>query len=146
MERFFQLAKGPSGPAGWVGQITGKAFTMREFGTKIIEDFLVHKDLQLVADASLAYVPGHGTPTIKIISRNREPSSTSVRAVLGIRGEPTQPLEPANNFVRQEMTSHLSDEFDGTYVTITDLNRSALVSHPGRYLGVDRTHYLTVLR
>ena len=46
----------------------------REFGAKLIEDFLAHQDLRLVADTSGAYIPGHGTPTVIIVGRNHEPS------------------------------------------------------------------------
>ena len=34
----------------------------REFGVPLIEKFLAKQDLQLVADTSGAYIPGHGTP------------------------------------------------------------------------------------
>ena len=59
--------------AGWVGQITSNSFMKREFGTKLIEDFLAHQDLRLVADTSGAYIPGHGTPTVIIVGRNQRP-------------------------------------------------------------------------
>ena len=65
MALFFGLAKGGE-RAGWVGQITSNSFMKREFGTKLIEDFLPHQDLRLVADTSGAYIPGHGTPTVII--------------------------------------------------------------------------------
>ena len=42
----------------------------REFGSKLIEDFLAHQDLRLVADTSGAYIPGHGTPTVILVGRN----------------------------------------------------------------------------
>ena len=45
----------------------------REFGTKLVEDFLAHKDLRLVADTSGAYIPGHGTPTAILVGRNQRP-------------------------------------------------------------------------
>ena len=77
--------------AGWVGQITSNSFMKREFGTKLIEDFLAHQDLRLVADTSGAYIPGHGTPTVIIVGRNQRPVGPTVRAVLGVRGEPGRP-------------------------------------------------------
>src|SRR4051794_32036568 len=69
MERFFGLAKHgtASQPAGWTGQITSNSFMKREFGSKLIEDFLSRQDLRLVADTSGAYIPGHGTPTVIIV-------------------------------------------------------------------------------
>ena len=39
MAQFFALAK-DGDPAGWVGQITSNSFMKREFGTKLIEEFL----------------------------------------------------------------------------------------------------------
>ena len=72
MERFFQLAKPATGdqPAGWVGQITSNSFMKREFGSKLIEEFLAKQDLRLVVDTSGAYIPGHGTPTVIIVGRD----------------------------------------------------------------------------
>lgn len=57
MVLFFALAKS-STPAGWIGQITSNSFMKREFGSRLIEDFLAYKDLRLVADTSGAYLPG----------------------------------------------------------------------------------------
>src|SRR5690606_35812421 len=59
MERIFDLAKPAIGdqPAGWTGQITSNSFMKREFGTKLVEEFLPKKDLRLVVDTSGAYIP-----------------------------------------------------------------------------------------
>ena len=73
MALFFALAKSGE-QAGWVGQITSNSFMKREFGTKLIEDFLAHQDLRLVVDTSGAYIPGHGTPTVIIVGRNQTTS------------------------------------------------------------------------
>ena len=64
MELFFHLAH-PAGQtsAGWVGQITSNSFMKREFGSKLIEEFLPTVELRTVIDTSGAYIPGHGTPT-----------------------------------------------------------------------------------
>ena len=68
MALFFALAK--SGEhAGWVGQITSNSFMKREFGTKLIEDFLAHQDLRLVADTS--------APTSLATARRRSSSSAA---------------------------------------------------------------------
>src|SRR5699024_11537685 len=93
IERFFQLARTNEGdsPAGWTGQITSNSVMKRLFGTKLIEEFLVKKDLRLVADTSGAYIPGHGTPTVILTGRNQPPVGDTVRTVLGIRGEPGRP-------------------------------------------------------
>ena len=74
MAQFFALAKRGE-QAGWVGQITSNSFMKREFGSKLIEDFLARQDLRLVADTSGAYIPGHGTPTVIIVGRNQRARS-----------------------------------------------------------------------
>jgi hypothetical protein len=131
MERFFDLAK--SGErAGWVGQITSNSFMKREFGAPLIERFLPTKDLRLVADTSGAYIPGHGTPTVIIVGRNQRSVTETVRAVLGVRGEPGRPDDPAKGLVWTAITDHVDDEagYSDEWVTITDLRRSLLSEHP----------------
>ncbi|MFC9678866.1 BREX-2 system adenine-specific DNA-methyltransferase PglX [Streptomyces sp. NPDC056948] len=95
--RLFDLAvRGPGGRlggGGFVGQITANSFMKREFGKKLIEVFFRNRvELSHVIDTSGAYIPGHGTPTVILVGRNRIPSpERTVRAVLGVRGEPVQP-------------------------------------------------------
>ena len=95
-ERFFDLALAADDgrPAGFVGMITANSFMKREFGKKLIEEFFPKVDLTHVIDTSGAYIPGHGTPTVILFGRNRRPVGEQVRAVLGIRGEPTTPDDP----------------------------------------------------
>src|SRR5207245_1463627 len=91
MQRIFSLAVN----GGFTGQITANSFMKREFGKKLIEEFLPRVDLTHVIDTSGAYIPGHGTPTVILFGRSRSPVSREVRAVLGIRGEPSTPDDPA---------------------------------------------------
>ncbi|HPY24839.1 MAG TPA: BREX-2 system adenine-specific DNA-methyltransferase PglX [Mycobacterium sp.] len=133
MELFFHLAHQAGGtrPAGWVGQITSNSFMKREFGSKLIEKFLPTVDLRAVIDTSGAYIPGHGTPTAILVGRNQPPSVSTVRAVLGIRGEPGRPDEPAKGLVWTSITEHLDEVgFENTFVSVTDLPRATLNSHP----------------
>ncbi len=139
MELFFRLAiRGGTGQgAGHVGQITSNSFMKREFGKKLIEDlFAGHHldnpvDLTHVIDTSGAYIPGHGTPTVILIGRRRRPVSGDIRAVLGVRGEPGQPQDPAKGLVWTEITEHLdSPGFDGAYVSVADLTRQTLSAFP----------------
>ncbi|HCX84435.1 MAG TPA: BREX-2 system adenine-specific DNA-methyltransferase PglX [Micrococcales bacterium] len=139
MELFFRLAiAGSAGrPAGFVGQITSNSFMKREFGKKLIEELLAGQDysnpvdLLDVIDTSGAYIPGHGTPTVILVGRRRRPQADAVRAVLGVRGEPGQPGDPATGLVWSEIVEHVDDDaFDGTYVTVTNLERSVLATHP----------------
>lgn len=86
-ERMFELLV----PGGFVAQITSNAFMKREHGKPLIEQVLPHYDLTRVIDASGAYIPGHGTPTVILAARNRAPVGDHVRAVMGKRGEPSTP-------------------------------------------------------
>lgn len=130
MTQFFGLAK-TGQLAGWVGQITSNSFMKREFGTKLIEDFLAHRDLCLLVDTSVAYIPGHGTPTVIVVGRNNRPVGATVHAVLGVRGEPGQPENPAKGVVWTSIVEHVDDSgWDDTWVTIADLERSLLIRHP----------------
>ncbi|KXF57186.1 DNA methylase [Rhodococcus sp. SC4] len=130
MEKFFELAK-PGNRAGWVGQITSNSFMKREFGVPLIEEFLAKKDLRLVADTSGAYVPGHGTPTVIIVGRNHGTVHDSVRAVLGIQGEPGAPHNPAEGKVWTSIVEHVDRSgFEDQWVSIVDLRRESLSQHP----------------
>ena len=76
----------------------------REFGKKLIESFFPTVDLTHVIDTSGAYIPGHGTPTTILFGRNREYVSGTLRTVLGIRGEPSTPDDPAQGLVWSSIT------------------------------------------
>ena len=108
-ERFFDLAiyGYDAVPAGYVGMITANSFMKREFGKKLIEEFLPRIDLTHVIDTSGAYIPGHGTPTVILFGRHRTPVGHEVRAVLGIRGEPSTPDNPAQGLVWRSIVEHL---------------------------------------
>jgi hypothetical protein len=137
-QRFFELARRGDhrgGGAGHVGQITSNSFMKREFGKKLIEEYLAHQvELTEVVDTSGAYIPGHGTPTVILVGRNRLVSprySGPVRTVLGIQGEPAQPKDPARGLV----WSAIVDQIDrpGTesrWVSAVDLERGRLAKHP----------------
>src|SRR5712691_1355704 len=130
MAQFFALAKRGERP-GWVGQITSNSFMKREFGTKLIEDYLTRVDLQLVVDTSGAFIPGHGTPTVIIVGRNRAPEASAVRAILGIRGEPGRPDNAAKGLVWTAITEHVDRPgWNDEWITVADLKRQQLSTHP----------------
>ena len=111
MELLFHLAH-PSGqerPAGWVGQITSNSFMKREFGSKLIEQFLPTVDLRMVIDTSGAYIPGHGTPTVIIMGRNQRPSARhSARGARGA-GRAGRPDVPAKGLVWSSIVEHVDE-------------------------------------
>ncbi len=155
-ERFFNLAvasgigvrgsgfedreePAPESGAGYVDMITANSFMKREFGKKLIEEFFPKVDLTHVIDTSGAYIPGHGTPTVILFGRNRRPVGSEVRAVLGIRGEPTTPDDPAQGLVWRSIADHLDNgEAQNEFVSVVDVERAAFGKHPWSMGGVGR--------
>ncbi|ETX04952.1 MAG: hypothetical protein ETSY2_25820, partial [Candidatus Entotheonella gemina] len=133
-ERFFQLAnEGEDGQrAGYVGMITANSFMKREFGKKLIETFFPRIDLTHVIDTSgVKGIPGHNTPTVILFGRNRRPIGREVRAVLGIRGEPSTPVEPSQGLVWQSIIEQIDMEtWQNEFVSITNMPRETFAKHP----------------
>jgi len=143
MERFFELAmpglraatetnEQSSAPqAGYVGMITSNGFMKREFGKKLIESFIPRWDLTHVLDTSGAYIPGHGTPTVILFGRNRLPVQDTVRAVMGIRGEPTTPEDPSRGLVWTAIVSQVDQPGSSSdWVSVSDTARAGFHNHP----------------
>lgn len=132
-ERFFELAVSPQGSteAGYVGLITANSFMKREFGSKLIEEVLPRLDLTHVVDTSGAYIPGHGTPTVILFGRHRKPMLAAVRTVMGIKGEPSTPDDPA----RGRVWSAIVDQIDrpgseSEFISVADTARNTFSKHP----------------
>jgi hypothetical protein len=129
-QRFFELATtaGPDGRgSGYVGQITANSFMKREFGRRLIEQFFANEvDLTHIIDTSGAYIPSHGTPTTILVGRQRRDSrADTIRTVMGIRGEPTEPADPAQGLVWRaivEQVNHPGSE--SIWVSVADVPRS----------------------
>jgi hypothetical protein len=133
MQRFFDLTlAGRDGqPAGFTGMITANSFMKREFGKKLIEEFIPRSDLTHVVDTSGAYIPGHGTPTVILFGRNRAPVAGTVRAVMGIRGEPQTPEDPAKGLVWTAIREQIHDVGSSSdWVSVSDTARSVFHEHP----------------
>jgi hypothetical protein len=148
MERFFELAqlKGPDGRnrAGFVGKITGDSFMKREFGAPLVDKFLPSVDVQTVIDAGGAYIPGHGTPTILLFGRSRPPVAETLRVIDGIRGEPSQPADPAHGLVWTSIKTLVDRPGEQDQFTrSSDVERRELLVHP-MSLGVGRDVRLRV--
>jgi hypothetical protein len=133
MERFVELALPAQGaqPAGFVGKITSNSFMKREFGKKLITQYFAKWDLTAAIDTSGAYIPGHGTPTVILFLRNQKPSKSTVRAVLGIRGEPSTPDDPSRGLVWQAILGQIeSPGSQSNFVSVEDRDRQAFATHP----------------
>ena len=133
-ERFFQLARYADRnleQAGFVGMITTNSFMKREFGKKLIEEWVPTHDLTHVVDTSGAYIPSHGTPTVILFGRNRQPIASTVRAVMGIRGEPSRPADPEKGLVWSSIVELVDEPGSSSeYVSVVDLERARLAKHP----------------
>jgi hypothetical protein len=137
-ERFFDLALSErSGRhAGYVGLITANSFMKREFGPRLVKEVLPGFDVTHVIDTSGAYIPGHGTPTVILFGRSRLPLGDSVRAVLGIRGEPATPDDAAVGKVWVSILSAVDRPgFENDFVSATDMPRAKFSRHPWRIGG-----------
>lgn len=132
-ERFFELAvTGSDGRgAGYVGLITANSFMKREFGSKLIEQVLPRLDLTHVVDTSGAYIPGHGTPTVILFGRHRGPVDEGVRTVMGIKGEPSTPTNPAHGLVWSAIVGQIDQVgSESDFVSVADTSRATFAKHP----------------
>lgn len=135
VQRLFELAvrvHGSSGEAGFVGQITANSFMKREFGKKLIEEFFPTVSLSYVIDTSGVYIPGHGTPTVILVGRNRiGREGDPIRAALGVRGEPRQPERAADGVVWRAIGSQIGRPgSESEWITVEDVSREQFANHP----------------
>ncbi|GKT17160.1 BREX-2 system adenine-specific DNA-methyltransferase PglX [Acidovorax sp. SUPP2522] len=132
-ERFFELAvtAAAGSNAGYVGLITANSFMKREFGSKLIEQVLPRLDLTHVVDTSGAYIPGHGTPTVILFGRHRSAVSEVVRTVMGIKGEPSTPADPAQGLVWGAIVGQIDRAgSESDFISVVDTSRTTLAKYP----------------
>lgn len=119
--------------AGYVGLITANSFMKREFGSKLIEQVLPRLDLTHVVDTSGAYIPDHGTPTVILFGRHRAPLSevAPIRTVMGIKGEPSTPADPAHGLVWSAIVGQIDQcGSESAFISVTDTPRATFAKHP----------------
>ncbi len=127
LERIVSLAV----EGGFTGQITANSFMKREFGKKLIEVFFPRVDLTHVIDTSGAYIPGHGTPTVILFARHRKPVASTLRTVMGIRGEPSTPEDPTKGFVWSAIVAQIDQPgSQSEFVSVGDSSRQMFHRHP----------------
>ena len=127
LERIFRLAV----VGGYTGQITANSFMKREFGKKLIEEFFPTVDLTHVIDTKGAFIPGHGTPTVILCGRNRPPVASTLRAVMGIKAEPSTPDDPARGLVWSAIIAQLDQPgSQSVFVSVSDSPREQFHKHP----------------
>jgi len=142
MQRMFDLAI----VGGFTGQITSNSFMKREFGKKLIENYLPKIDLTHVVDTSGAYIPGHGTPTVILFGRHRAPVADKIRAVMGIKGEPSTPKDPAQAHVWSSILSQIDcPGTESEYVSVYETPREYFHKHPWSIGGGGASELKTLL-
>ncbi|MFD8270956.1 BREX-2 system adenine-specific DNA-methyltransferase PglX [Streptomyces flaveolus] len=134
-QRIFELAVRAGGDhrdGGFTGQITANSFMKREFGKKLIEEFFPKVQLTYVIDTSGAYIPGHGTPTVILAGRNQVArKSDTIRALLGVRGEPGAPASPENGKVWQAVVAQSRKaSSESHWLSSLDAKPDNFSSHP----------------
>lgn len=137
-ERFWALARNPDNTqrAGFVGLIVSDSFKKREFGKKLVEGLFPTVELSHVIDTSGAYIPGHGTPTVILLGRNRRPRNPSVRAVSGINGEPSTPSDPGQGVVWSAILNQIDlRDSESEWVSVHDFPREKFYTHPWALAG-----------
>ncbi|MFJ3689809.1 BREX-2 system adenine-specific DNA-methyltransferase PglX [[Kitasatospora] papulosa] len=139
-QRIFELAvRGTDSlrQGGFAGQITANSFMKREFGKKVIEQFFPRVDLTHVIDTSGAYIPGHGTPTVILIGRNRIGfAEDAIRAVMGVRGEPAQPDEASSGLVWGSILRQVDHPgSESEWVSVLDFPRVKFGDYPWSLAG-----------
>lgn len=136
-ERAFQILR----PGGRLGFIVSNAFAKREFGKKLVEQFLPQYGLEEVVDCSGLSFPGHGTPTCIVLARaTRDVSqaraapkggSTSypIRVTATMKGDLRTP--PEDSPLWQSTVGHHSEvTYEDEWITVTERRKSELAKHP----------------
>ncbi|MDK1343794.1 BREX-2 system adenine-specific DNA-methyltransferase PglX [Streptomyces sp. 378] len=130
-QRFFELAiRGDAEGRGYgmVGKITANSFMKREFGTKLIEGYFGHAvELTEVVDTSGAYIPGHGTPTVILVGKQRGGAGRSpvIRTVRSVQGEPSAPENAEEGLVWQAIVEQIDKPGSvSQWVSVDDLDRA----------------------
>ncbi|GAA0632078.1 BREX-2 system adenine-specific DNA-methyltransferase PglX [Streptomyces thermocarboxydovorans] len=156
-QRIFELAVRADGDrqdGGFTGQITSNSFMKREFGKVLIEAYFhggrLYRDpksgrkrdfpgvtLTHVIDTSGAYIPGHGTPTVILAGRNHKArQADTIRAVLGVRGEPNQPEDAAKGLVWTAITEQVRRPgSESDWVSVEDASRERFAAFPWSLTG-----------
>ncbi|WP_406394509.1 BREX-2 system adenine-specific DNA-methyltransferase PglX [Streptomyces sp. NBC_00887] len=149
-QRIFELAVRAGGgerTGGFTGQITANSFMKREFGKKLIEEFFPKVDLTHVIDTSGAFIPGHGTPTVILAGRNQNQlQADKVRAVLGVRGEPSQPEDASRGLVWQAIERQVGKPgSESDWVSVAEKQRSDFSAFPWSLSGGGASEAMGIL-
>lgn len=165
-QRIFELAIRSGGDqrnGGFTGQITSNSFMKREFGKLLIESYFhggPYKDpksrkkrdfggveLSHVIDTSVAYIPGHGTPTVILVGRNQMARQADpIRAVLGVRGEAAVPEKGTVGPVWEAITEQVRRlGAESEWVSGEDVKRAIFAKFPWSLAGGGASQLMAAL-
>jgi type I restriction-modification system DNA methylase subunit len=127
---FFELGFRLMRPQGRLGFIVSNSFTKRQFGKRLVEDFLPGKDLHSVVDCSGLSFPGHGTPTCIVFARNSEPvEGSSVCLAAGLKGDLKTP--PEDSALWNSLAAHFSQwGYSDSWIAVSERSREQFGVHP----------------
>ncbi|WP_278360477.1 BREX-2 system adenine-specific DNA-methyltransferase PglX [Thermobifida fusca] len=130
-QRIFQLASRER--AGFAAQFAPSAFLRREFGRRLVEDFYGRTvKLTHVVDTSGAVIPGRTAPTAIVVGRNTDRGwADPIREVLGVRGEPVPPENPAQGMVWRSIVENIQRPgIETSWVRVRNSDRDLRIAHP----------------
>ncbi|BAK35876.1 hypothetical protein MLP_28620 [Microlunatus phosphovorus NM-1] len=137
VERFFQLAvaRTDNRPSGWVGMIASNSFMKREFGDRLVEEYLPRVRLVRVIDTEGAWIPGHnadGTPTVTIVGRNEPQDGRVIRVLTGKGLRETRATARVGGSAHWLRIVERVEEpgYEDDWITVGDRDPSELSRHP----------------
>ena len=123
--------------SGYVGMITSNSFMKKEFGQKLVSQFMPRWDLETVIDTAGATIPGHDTPTAILLLRHRFPTRTCVRVLMGKQGDPYDLTDPAAGPVWASIVSQVdSPNQENDYISVEDVEAIACTPIHGCFQAV----------
>ena len=135
IERFFALGvRGSKDKAGYVGLLVANSFMKREFGRRLVERFIPTVELTHVIDTAGVFIPGHGTPTAILLGRSQPARRATAKIIIGLRGEPHMPADPAHGFVWQSILDGIDHfPYKSDWTQGLNVDRTALAVFPWNF-------------
>lgn len=144
-ERAFQMLR----PNGQLGFIVSNGFAKREFGKKLVEEFLPRHKLDEIVDCSGLTFPGHGTPTCIVFGRKLDGSNdpygsekmrqkvsdpqsdrrSTVRVTATLKGDLRTPPEESPLW-QSIVAHHQVPAYHDEWIAVSDRQKSELAKHP----------------
>jgi Eco57I restriction-modification methylase len=141
-ERAFQILR----PDAHLGFIVSNAFAKREFGKKLVEQFLRQQRLEEVVDCSGLMFPGHGTPTCIVFARGANPHPAAlapppeprtIRVSATLKGDLRTP--PEDSPLWQTIVAHHTlPRYRDKWIAVADLPAGNLAKHPWSFSAENR--------